>query len=110
LDGIEIWNRRDDGWAPRRDAHDLLDGRSDLIEIIGLDFHRRLDFFPLALRLEVAAPLARHGVIEALRSRKCAPEAFGLSAARCFDGVPHAVLSIMDAARKLVSRAARIGE
>src|SRR5262249_31057107 len=38
LVGIEVWNRKYDGWAPSRTAPKLLhDG--DLVPFVGLDFH-----------------------------------------------------------------------
>lgn len=109
LDGIETWNRRYDGWSPPQRARDLLNLRPNLIEVVGLDFHRRLDFFPVALRVDYTLPLTREAVFEALRSRSCAPEAFGITAAHFFDGIPRTTLLILDRARKVIARAARIG-
>jgi predicted metal-dependent phosphoesterase TrpH len=109
LDGIETWNRRDDGWAPRLRARDVLADGPGLLDFVGLDFHRRLDFFPLALRLGVSGSLTNDAVFEALSTRRSSPEAFRLPAGRFYEGIPRTLLSGIDAGRRAVSRAAGIG-
>ena len=50
LHGIEIWNRKTDGWAPSQPALQLIDG-SGVTPFAGIDFHSRKHLFPLAMEL-----------------------------------------------------------
>lgn len=74
--GIEVWNRKTDGWAPGRHAAPLLKGTS-LLEFVGLDFHAKNQFFPLALGMDIAAPPSEALVLNCLRARSCVPLVFG---------------------------------
>jgi hypothetical protein len=76
--GIEVWNRKTDGWAPSRKAPLLLKGTS-LLEFVGMDFHNRRQFFPLTMELDLGSTLDELAVIETLRSRRCRAKAFGAS-------------------------------
>src|ERR1035438_251947 len=44
--GIEVWNRKYDGWAPSETSLALLE-RSSAIPFVGLDFHTHRQSFPL---------------------------------------------------------------
>src|SRR5207302_7260974 len=74
--GIEVWNRKTDGWAPSRNATPLLKGNS-LLQFVGLDFHARNQFFPLAMEIDVASVVSENSVLESLRARRCRATAFG---------------------------------
>jgi hypothetical protein len=74
--GIEIWNRKTDGWAPSRDAAPLLESTGAL-PFVGLDFHEQRQFFPLATILEVEPPLSESAVLASMRARRCGSEVFG---------------------------------
>ncbi len=50
--GIEVWNRKYDGWAPSETAPTLLAG-VDAIPFVGLDFHSQRQSFPLTMALEL---------------------------------------------------------
>ncbi len=54
LIGIELWNRKMDGWAPSREAARLLE-KSGVLPFVGLDFHDFRQFFPLALLLDMSS-------------------------------------------------------
>lgn len=75
--GVEIWNRKYDGWAPSQTAPDLL-RRTGAIPFVGLDFHTRRQSFPLTMTLDLQEDISENAVLEALRSRRCEPRAFGL--------------------------------
>src|SRR5215831_6285061 len=49
--GIEVWNRKTDGWAPSRAALRLIAG-SSAVPFVSLDFHDRNQFFPLAMEID----------------------------------------------------------
>jgi len=75
--GIEIWNRKYDGWAPSQTAPALLQA-TGAIPFVGLDFHTERQSFPLEMKLEVPAAISESTVLDSLRSRQCTPLAFGL--------------------------------
>jgi hypothetical protein len=73
--GIEVWNRKTDGWAPSRTASQLIEGTA-LMEFVGLDFHDRNQFFPLAMEMEIALPPKEELVLECLKAKRLACTAF----------------------------------
>jgi hypothetical protein len=79
LAGIEMWNRKSDGWAPEPRA--LATARPlSLMPFASLDFHRRRQFFPLRMRLQVEGDLCEESVLQTLRAHRCHPTAFGVDA------------------------------
>jgi len=76
LVGIELWNRKTDGWAPSGDARGLIK-RTNLTPYFGLDFHDRRQFFPLAMNLELVGEVSESNVLSALRSRHVTGEVLG---------------------------------
>ena len=74
--GVEVWNRKYDGWAPSESAPALLE-RSSAIPFVGLDFHTQRQSFPLSMALDLDGDITEDGVVECLRSRRCSPRAFG---------------------------------
>lgn len=76
--GIELWNRKYDGWAPSRTAPPLLN-MTGAISFVGLDFHTQRQSFPLRMRLQLDGKITQASVLGCLRSRSCHPEALGLS-------------------------------
>jgi predicted metal-dependent phosphoesterase TrpH len=75
--GIEIWNRKYDGWAPSTTAPALLE-KADVVPFVGLDFHTQRQFFPLAMALDLQNGLTEDRVLECMRSRRCSARAFGV--------------------------------
>jgi predicted metal-dependent phosphoesterase TrpH len=74
--GIEVWNRKTDGWAPSKTATTLVEGNS-LLRFVGLDFHTERQFFSLATELDVESPITDASVLAELRSRRGRSTAFG---------------------------------
>lgn len=74
--GIEVWNRKYDGWAPSQTAPRLLNG-AGAIPFVGLDFHTQRQFFPLTMTLDMHQPVSEVTVLECLKSRRCYARAFG---------------------------------
>ncbi len=79
--GIEIWNRKYDGYAPNRIAGDLVRARTGVIPMVSLDFHTARQFHPLAMLIEVAGEASETEICAALTARRAVPAAFGLPAA-----------------------------
>jgi hypothetical protein len=74
--GIEAWNRKTDGWAPSPHAPALLEG-TKCLPFVGMDFHDRNQFFPLAMELELAGEPTEDSVLDCLRSQRARAIAFG---------------------------------
>ncbi len=79
LGGLEIWNRKYDGWSPSRPALGLLAEAPHLVPFVGLDFHTAHQFFPLGMTLEVEGfkPL---DIYAAMAMGRCRPAAFRIPA------------------------------
>jgi predicted metal-dependent phosphoesterase TrpH len=107
LGGVELWNRRYDGWAPPRPSVGRR-LRPDAVATVGLDFHRRLDFFPLALALDMREPVTEAAVVAALREGRYVATALGVRASRFGGGLPRALVLALDALRRTAARAAGI--
>jgi hypothetical protein len=68
--GIEVWTRKWDGWAPNQRACEwAADAR--LLGVAALDLHGPHQIFPLAMELQVAAPMSVAACVDALRQRRC---------------------------------------
>lgn len=81
LTGIEIWNRKYDGYAPGRTGAALARSRPGVIPMVSLDFHTARQFHPLAMLVEVAGEPTESAICAALHGRRAWPVAFGLPAA-----------------------------
>ena len=75
--GIELWNRKFDGWAPSQDASQLLN-RTGALAFVGMDFHDRRQSLPLSMALDVQGHVTEELVLDCLRSRRCHASAFGI--------------------------------
>jgi hypothetical protein len=75
--GIELWNRKYDGWAPSKTAPALLEV-GNAIPFVGLDFHTRRQSFPLGMVLDIDGEVTERSVLDCLRSRRCYGSAFRL--------------------------------
>lgn len=80
LTGIEIWNRKYDGYAPNRMAGDLVRATPGVLAMVSLDFHTARQFHPLAMQIEVKTDATESQICEALTQRRAQPAAFGLPA------------------------------
>lgn len=67
LAGIEVWNRKYDGWAPSSIAAGL-QRASGLLPFVSLDFHERNQFFPLSMELNIAGTVTEQIVVNSIRA------------------------------------------
>ena len=104
--GIEVWNRKYDGWAPSRTAPGLLEMTS-AVPFVGLDFHTERQSFPLTMVLDLASDVTQNTVLECLRSRRCHAHAFGLSLSESSARKALPVLRLAERGRKLAAWLAR---
>jgi hypothetical protein len=102
--GIEVWNRKSDGWAPSSAASRLIAGTS-VIPFVGMDFHDRNQMFPLAMEIDVPdGSLDEDSVLEALRARRCCARAFGLPFGRGLDPGVMLAMKAAESGRRCVAR------
>ncbi len=73
--GIEIWNRKYDGWAPGKTAPHLLEN-TKAVCFVGLDFHTDRQFFPLGMSLDLHGEPSEATVLDALKEKRCVAHAF----------------------------------
>jgi hypothetical protein len=104
--GIEIWNRKYDGWAPSRTPPDLLEMTS-AVPFVGLDFHTDRQSFPLTMVLDIDTDLTQETVLQCLRSRRCQPRAFGLSLSQSSARKVLPVLGLAERGRRMAAWIAR---
>src|SRR5215469_1366595 len=78
LIGIEVWNRKYDGWSPSQTAPALLQ-QTGAVPFVGLDFHTHRQSFPLNMVLEIEGGVSEEKIIACLRARRCKPRAFRYS-------------------------------
>jgi hypothetical protein len=105
--GIEAWNRKYDGWLPSPEAARLLTTGSGCLPIVSLDFHRRRQFFPLAMRLDLDGPVTEAAVLAALRSHAGAAQAFRLPLSTFSSRAAQPIMTAAERVRRPLARAAR---
>src|ERR1700730_17772667 len=75
--GIEVWNRKYDGWAPSRTAPALMQ-KASAIPFVGLDFHTQRQSFPLGMVMDMDKNVTVETVLNCLRSHRCYARALGV--------------------------------
>jgi hypothetical protein len=106
LVGIELWNRKTDGWAPSRDAQLLLK-IIETLPFVGMDFHNRRQFFPLATVMEVESPVTEASILTAMRAKHCSSEAFGFPVKKFLHGIPARPVKLAEFFRRKATFLAR---
>lgn len=99
LAGVEVWNRKYDGWAPGRVGAELAASHS-LAPFFGLDFHTQRQFFPLATGIEVDAGANGEELLAALRAGRHRPLAFGAEGSRFLRGPGRSAARAAECARR----------
>lgn len=106
LAGIEMWNRKYDGWAQSKTAGALLSA-TETLPFVGLDFHTPRQSFPLGMVLDVQTDVWESRVIECVRLRRCHPLVFGLPLSHTIVRASAPALSIAEDNRRRVTSIAR---
>jgi hypothetical protein len=104
--GIEVWNRKYDGWAPSQTSPALLD-KSAAIPFVGLDFHTQRQSFPLSMALDIQDQVTEDSVIDCLRARRCSPRVFGAPLDRNLFRAALPALKIAERSRRTAASIAR---
>jgi hypothetical protein len=106
LDGIELWNRKSDGWVPQPRVAELVRTHG-LQPFASLDYHLPRQFFPLRMELSIDGPLNERSVLQALRLGDCRPLAMGTDARFFVSGAGFHAANAADQARQSTLRLAR---
>lgn len=101
--GIELWNRKTDGFCPSNHAGQLLSEHAQLRAFVGLDFHRARQSFPLRMQL-AAGTNAATAVSELCRASGVF---LGRSETVWRSGICRGGLWTAESARRSVMRAVR---
>ena len=97
--GIEIWNRKTDGWAPSAHALPLLEG-TKCLPFVGMDFHDRNQLFPLAMQLAEQGRQTEESVLECFRAHACIPTSFGRPVQQALGGWASLTLGSVESCRR----------
>jgi hypothetical protein len=102
--GIELWNRKTDGWAPSSAASQLIE-RTSVVPFVGMDFHDRNQLFPLAMEINTSdSPLDEDSVLDSLRARRCSAHAFGVPFNKNFYPGAILALKVAESGRRCTAR------
>jgi hypothetical protein len=104
--GVEIWNRKYDGWAPGAAALELA-ARTGLSAFAGLDFHTSRQFFPLAMAGRSDGPVTAESVLGALKAGALSATVIRMPASRVAGGPALAAARVGESARRRLARTAR---
>ncbi len=86
LGGIELWNRKFDGWSPGKKAPCLI-RTTGAIPFVGMDFHGLRQMFPLSMAFDLHDIVSEETVLNCFRLRRIHPFAFGLPLTETFLGL-----------------------
>ena len=106
--GIEIWNRKYDGWAPGEVASTLQQSGNSL-PFVGLDFHTARQTFPLRMMLDIDGAITEEAVLQSLRLKRCRGQAFGLSVTGRALRNSRSALKVAERARRMAAAFVRTG-
>jgi hypothetical protein len=71
--GVEVWNRKTDGWSASENGIRLWK-QTGVAPFAGLDFHRKNQFYPLRMEVEVSHDAGCEEVFEAIRAGRISPQ------------------------------------
>jgi hypothetical protein len=100
LTGVELWNRKYDGYAPNGGSAALLRARPELLPFASLDFHTARQFHPLAMLVELDGGPTESAVCAALGARRAQATAFGVRAVSLAHGPAWPAMCGLERARK----------
>jgi len=106
LAGIEIWNRKTDGWAASAEATRLI-AETGARATVGLDFHSAKQLFPLAVLLELEGRPEEAKVLAALRRGAFRGEALGREVTAFTGKIAGPATRVLEGGRRLAARTYR---
>lgn len=70
--GVQVWNRKTDGWSASENGIRLWK-QTGVAPIADLDFHRKNQFYPLRMEVDVSHDAGCEEVFEAIRAGRISP-------------------------------------
>ncbi len=105
--GMEVWNRKYDGYAPNRAIAEYVGARPELLPFVSLDFHTSRQFHPLTMMLGCAEEITEARICDGMRSRRLQATAFGLPALHLARNPAWPAMCGLERARRRVAHARR---
>jgi hypothetical protein len=102
--GIEVWNRRYDGMAPRRRALALCEAHPGFLPVVGLDLHSGRQLSPLVMEIQLDGARTPGTIVTRLAAGHCRPTAFGVPIERFSHGPALTMLERADRGWKSLKR------
>jgi hypothetical protein len=106
LTGIELWNRKTDGWAPSTHARNLIE-ETGALSFVGLDFHSPKQFFPMATIMNIEGSPNERTIIENLRLGNFTCETLGTDLKFINGRIAGSTLKTLESLRRLAARTYR---
>lgn len=106
LTGVEIWNRKTDGWCPSPEAMEIID-HTGAAPIVGHDFHSTKQFFPFSVSFPINGLPTKDNVLDALRQGTFHCEVFGMDLRSFTSGITYFSIKLLEKSRRLAARASR---
>jgi hypothetical protein len=106
LAGIEVWNRKTDGWSPSVEAQRLI-SQTGALPVVGLDFHCAKQFFPLSVCLNIKGEPDERKALMALRLGSYNCQAFCLGLKTFIGGIGGTTTRVLESGRRLAALAFR---
>jgi predicted metal-dependent phosphoesterase TrpH len=106
LAGIEVWNRKADGWSPSVEAQRLI-SQTGALPVVGLDFHCAKQFFPLSVCLNIEGKPDEGKALRALRLGLYNCEAFGVGLKTFTGGIGGNTTRMLESGRRFAARTFR---
>jgi glycosyltransferase involved in cell wall biosynthesis len=100
LTGIEVWNRKTDGWSPSVEACELI-SRTGALPFVGLDFHSARQLFPLMVMVNIEGKSDEGKALEALRLGSFDCEVFGIKLKRFTTGIGSLTTRVLESGRRV---------
>ena len=107
LDGIEVWNRKADGWAPSREAIRLIQ-ETNILPFVGLDFHDKKQMFPLSMDLETSDPVTEETILDCFKKRKFTAKFLNIEVVKILNGWRYNSLVFGERLRRTVASNTRL--
>ena len=98
LNGIEVWNRKEDGIKPSKIAWSLYK-KHKVTPFVSLDFHRKAQLFPLSILFRNIS-LDKEEILESIRNGKLVSTAFGIPISFFYNPIIYLCMVSVDYTRK----------
>ena len=107
MSGVEVWNRKADGWCPSAETLTWINlHHASVPHFVGLDFHSVRQLYPLTMELRVEDDMET-SVFDAMRHKRCEARAWGLAAAKFTSGILAGMSRVAESSRVTIRQVVR---